>query len=108
MVQRLKPFAYALQIGVVFVMLGGVIAGVALGIVVAFVLFVARNPQRLVHGLEPWWIRQEKLSKGARKVLAFAVPGLIGYFIGINAGGVEWGAWPQGRGSGPGPASGPG
>jgi hypothetical protein len=92
MVQRLKPFAYALQIGVVFVMLGGAIAGVALAVVVGFVLFVARNPLQLVHSLEPWWIRQEKLSKGQRKALAFAVPGVIGYFIGVNAAGVEWGA----------------
>lgn len=92
MVQRVKPFAYALQIGVVFVMLGGVIAGVALAIVVGFVLFVARNPEKLVHGLEPWWTFQDKLPKGARKALAFAVPGIIGYYIGVNAGGVEWGA----------------
>ena len=92
MVERVKPFAYALQIGVVFVMLGGVIAGIALAIVVGFVLFVARNPAKLVHGLEPWWSFQEKLPPPARKALAFAVPGIIGYYIGVNAGGVEWGA----------------
>jgi hypothetical protein len=92
MVQRLKPFAYALQIGVVFVMLGGVIAGVALAIVVVFVRYVAKDPEGLVHRLEPWWSYQDKLTKGQRKLLAFAVPGVIGYLIGINAGGIEWGA----------------
>jgi hypothetical protein len=89
---RLKPFTYALQIGVVFVILGGGIAAVALAVVAGLVWFVAHNPQRVVTMLEPWWRTQEKLSPTARKVLAFAVPGAIGWYIGTNAAGVEWGA----------------
>jgi hypothetical protein len=89
--QRLKPFTYGLQLGVVFIMLGGVIAAIALALVLAFVLYVARNPTKLVAALEPWWTLQEKLSSPLRRLLSFAIPGAIGWYIGTNAGGMEWG-----------------
>jgi hypothetical protein len=90
--QRIQPFAYMLQIGIIFVMLGGAIAAIALAAVVAFVLWVAKNPQGVVQSLEPWWKFQEQIPPGLRKVLAFAVPGVTGYLIASSASGIEWGA----------------
>lgn len=90
--RRLQPFAYALQIGVVFVMLGGVSAAVILGVVLLFVLWIAKNPEGMMGTLEPWWSFQEKLPGVLRKLLAFGIPGAIGYYIGSKwAGGMEWG-----------------
>jgi len=90
--QRVHPYAYALQPGVIFVMLGGVSAGVALGIVIFVVLWVAKNPQKAMAQLEPWWAYQEKLSANVRKLLVVVVTGIIGFVIGSRASGIEWGA----------------
>jgi hypothetical protein len=90
-IRRLKPFTYALQIGIVFVLLGGAIAGVALAGVAAFVVFVAQNPKRVVDALEPWWGFQEKFKPPTRRLLAFVVPGVIGWYLGTQASGIEWG-----------------
>ena len=91
-VQRLKPFTYGLQIGVVFVMIGGVSAVVILAGVLALVRYVAKNGVGLVHKLEPWWSTQEKIPGPTRKLLAFGIPGAIGWYIGTYwAIGMEWG-----------------
>ncbi len=89
--RQLQPFAYALQFGVVFVMLGGVIAAIALAIMLVVVYYVVRNGRRLVVMLEPWWKLQSSIPPKARKALAFVVPFCTGWYFGTHAGGFEWG-----------------
>jgi hypothetical protein len=86
--QPLVAFAPALQIAVVFVLLGGSL--VVMVLLVAGVGAAIYYHRRVVDALEPWWQFQASIPAAARKPLAFAVPFVFGYYFGLNAGGQEW------------------
>jgi hypothetical protein len=86
--QPFLPYAPALQVAVVFAMLGGSIVVVV--VIAAAVAAAARFRHAVVAALEPWWRLQGSIPPAARKALAFAIPAAVGYYFGVRAGGREW------------------
>lgn len=86
--QPVIPYAPALQIAVVFVLLGGSLVVTVL--LVAAVAATVYFRKAVVATLEPWWQMQRSIPPGARKALAFGVPAVVGYCFGLRAGGREW------------------
>ena len=90
-VRRLQPylgFAPALQLAVIFVMLGG--SPGALLFVGGAVAAIVMLHKPLVAALEPWWRIQERIPPAWRKPVAFISAMIIGYQFGIFAIGAEW------------------
>jgi hypothetical protein len=83
-----RPYLPLLQAPVVFLFLGGSFMVVAL---VAGAAFAAIKWHRdIFAALEPWWRLQQEVPLTMRRVIAFFVSLLIGYYFGANASGNEW------------------
>jgi hypothetical protein len=88
MLQPFSPYAPALMLPVIFVALGG--SPVSVAVLVVLVGAAVKFRYTLLDLLEPWWVKQQSIPAGWRKPLAFAVPGLLGWYFGSNANGREW------------------
>lgn len=87
-VRAWQPYVPAVQILVVFVMLGGSLIVVAM--ITAAVIAAARYHRQIVAALEPWWLIQSTIPPVLRRPLAIVAAAIVGYYFGKSAGGREW------------------
>jgi hypothetical protein len=83
-----RPYLPLLQAPIVFFFLGGSVVLVAVVVGGAFAAF--KWHRSIFVALEPWWQLQQGMSLTVRRVVAFVVSLIVGYYFGENSSGVEW------------------